>query len=125
MRTVYPVLRYTDPRSAIQWLGAAFGFTVHAVHEAPDGTVAHAELVLDTGIIMIGPRSATASASVRPADDDYAVYVAVDDLDAHHDRARSAGAEIVRPPLDTDYGSRDYVSRDLDGNVWSFGTYRV
>ncbi|RKN50694.1 VOC family protein [Micromonospora endolithica] len=125
MRTVYPVLRYTDPRSAIEWLRAAFGFTAHAVHEAPDGTVAHAELVFGTGMIMLGPRPAAASAPVRAADDDYVVYVAVDDLDAHHDRARAAGAEIVRPPFDTDYGSRDYAARDLDGNVWSFGTYRI
>ena len=50
--------------------------------------------------------------------------MAVDDLDAHHDRARAAGAEIIRGPFDTDYGSRDYAARDLAGNVWSFGTYR-
>ncbi|MFC0504606.1 VOC family protein [Micromonospora costi] len=121
MRTVYPVFRYPDPRAAIDWLGAAFGFQIHAVHEAPDGSVAHAELVLDTGMIMIGAR---ADPRPRPAEDDWAVYVALDDVDAHCDRARAAGAEIVREPFDTDYGSRDYAARDLAGNVWTFGTYR-
>ena len=125
MRTIYPVFRYTDPRAAIDWLGAAFGFRVHAMHEAPDGSVAHAELLFDDGMVMIGRRPDTAPPRVRPAYDDYAVYVAVDDVDAHHDRARAAGAEVVRPPFDTDYGSRDYVARDLEDNVWSFGTYRV
>ncbi|MEU5564450.1 VOC family protein [Micromonospora musae] len=122
MRTVYPVLRYPDPRAAIDWLCAAFGFGVHAVHEAPDGSVAHAELTLGTGMIMIGGR---AESRPRPADDDWAVYVAIDDVDAHCVRARAAGAEIVREPFDTDYGSRDYAARDLVGNMWSFGTYRA
>jgi uncharacterized glyoxalase superfamily protein PhnB len=54
----------------------------------------------------------------------FSIYIAVDDLDAHCERARAAGAEIVREPYDTDYGSRDYSARDLEGNVWSFGTYR-
>ncbi|MET7751792.1 VOC family protein [Micromonospora sp. NPDC005367] len=121
MRTVYPVFRYPDPRAAIDWLCAAFGFAVHAVHEAPDGGVAHAELILDTGMIMLGGR---AEPRPRPAEDDVAVYVAIDDVDAHCARARAAGAEIIREPFDTDYGSRDYAARDLAGNVWSFGTYR-
>ncbi|MBG6064199.1 glyoxalase [Micromonospora ureilytica] len=121
MRTIYPIFRYSDPRAAIDWLGAAFGFRVHAVHEAPDGTVAHAELVLDTGMIMLGGR---ADAARRPAEDDWSVYVAVPDVDVHCAQARAAGAEIIREPFDTDYGSRDYAARDLAGNVWSFGTYR-
>ncbi|MEH0934942.1 VOC family protein [Micromonospora psammae] len=122
MRTICPVFRYADARAAIDWLCAAFGFRVHAVHEGPDGTVAHAELVFGTGMIMVG---AGAGPGARPADDDYAVYVCVDDVDAHHERARAAGAEVAREPFDTDYGSRDYVARDLAGNVWSFGTYRA
>jgi len=44
-------------------------------------------------------------------------------LDALHDRAVAAGAEIVRPLQDTDYGSREFSSRDPEGNHWSFGTY--
>ncbi|MEK8110059.1 VOC family protein [Micromonospora sp. M12] len=105
----------------MDWLCSAFGFQVHAVHETPDGTVAHAELVLDTGMIMLGGR---ADAAPWPADDDWSVYVAVPDVDAHCAQARAAGAEIIREPFDTDYGSRDYAARDLAGNVWAFGTYR-
>lgn len=121
MRTIYPIFRYRDARSAIDWLRTAFGFTLHAIHDAPDGSVAHAELTLDTGMIMVGERPDHAP---RPGDEEWSVYVAVDDLDAHCARARAAGAEIVREPFDTDYGSRDYTARDLAGNVWSFGTYR-
>lgn len=47
----------------------------------------------------------------------------VDDIDAHHRRAVEQGAQIVTPPADQDYGSRDYLARDTEGNLWSFGTY--
>ena len=52
------------------------------------------------------------------------VYVAVEDADAHYERAKAAGAEIMREIENTDYGSREYTARDLEGHVWSFGTYR-
>ena len=51
-------------------------------------------------------------------------YVVADDIDGLHARAAAAGAEIIRQPFDTDYGSRDFTARDPEGNTWSFGTYR-
>jgi uncharacterized glyoxalase superfamily protein PhnB len=51
------------------------------------------------------------------------VYVSYDDVDAMHDRAVEAGAEIVMPLTDQDYGSRDFAARDPEGNLWCFGTY--
>jgi uncharacterized glyoxalase superfamily protein PhnB len=50
--------------------------------------------------------------------------VVVDDPDSLHARARDAGAEIVMEPTDQDYGSRDFIASDPEGNLWSFGTYR-
>jgi uncharacterized glyoxalase superfamily protein PhnB len=50
--------------------------------------------------------------------------VAVEDPDAHHDRAKAAGARVFRELVDTDYGSRDYGALDPDGHQWNFGTYR-
>jgi uncharacterized glyoxalase superfamily protein PhnB len=54
----------------------------------------------------------------------YSLYVAVDDPDAHHARAKEVGATIERELSDRDYGSREYTARDPEGNLWSFGTYR-
>ncbi len=34
-----------------------------------------------------------------------------------------AGAEVVLPLKDEDYGSRGFTVRDPEGNRWSFGTY--
>lgn len=39
-----------------------------------------------------------------------------------HDRARSASAEIVCPPKDTDFGAREYHVRDFEGHPWTFTT---
>ncbi|GAA4454003.1 VOC family protein [Phytohabitans houttuyneae] len=122
MRSIYPVFRYTDAKSAIDWLVDAFGFERTSVSEGPDGTVAHAELTHGTGMVMVSQRQGPVPAV--PDADDWRVYLAVDDVDAHHARAVAAGAEVIMPLTDQPYGSREYGARDLEGNCWSFGTYR-
>lgn len=52
-----------------------------------------------------------------------ALYVYVEDLDAHFERARAAGAQIVSPPQETDFGSREYHARDFEDHPWTFGTF--
>jgi len=49
--------------------------------------------------------------------------VIVDDADKHCARAVAAGAEILLPLEDADYGGRGYSCRDPEGHVWNFGTY--
>ena len=44
----------------------------------------------------------------------------VNDVDAHHDRAKERGAEIVYAPVDQPYGYREYSARDPEGGLWSF-----
>jgi uncharacterized glyoxalase superfamily protein PhnB len=46
------------------------------------------------------------------------------DPDALLERAAKAGAEVILPIKDEDYGSRGFTVRDPEGNVWTFGTYR-
>jgi len=111
---IFPAMRFADPGAALEWLSQAFGFTQRAVHRDEEGVVRHAEMSLGAGTIMFGhgdPRS-------------HSIYVAVEDADAHYARARAAGAEITRELQDTPYRSREYSARDLEGNTWSFGTYR-
>ncbi|MFI0412303.1 VOC family protein [Actinomadura sp. 3N508] len=113
-RTFYPMINCADPDASMRWLEKAFGFEAANVHRDDDGKIVHAEMRYDTGLFMFGNGEPGTSA----------IYVAVDDPDAHHDRAKAAGAEIFRELSDQDYGSRDYAARDLDGNEWYFGTYR-
>ena len=116
--TVFPALVYDDPAAAIDFLTTAFGAERHAVYN-DNGAVRHAELRLGNGIVMFGP----ARPDTKPAGS-AAIYVVVEDPDAHCARAREAGAEIVREPNDTDYGSREYGAKDPEGNDWHFGTYQ-
>jgi uncharacterized glyoxalase superfamily protein PhnB len=52
------------------------------------------------------------------------VYLHLDgDVDEHFGRARDAGAEVVIEVDDMPYGSREFTVRDLEGHIWSFGTY--
>ncbi|GGV37801.1 hypothetical protein GCM10010182_72520 [Actinomadura cremea] len=111
---ICPIVGYTDVEKALDWLREAFGFEIQAVHRSDDGDIVHTEMRHDTGVLMLGGGNPGKAAN----------YVVVTDPDAHHDRAKAAGAEIFRELADKDYGSRDYAARDLDGNEWYFGTYR-
>ena len=117
--------RYRDAARMVDWLCDTFGFEVHAKYM--DGEkVAHAQLAFGSAMIMVG--------EVR--DDSYgamvggpgknggkSVFVAVEDPDALCARARAAGARILEEPTDRDYGSREFICADPEGNVWCFGTY--
>ena len=45
------------------------------------------------------------------------VVVEVDDVDTVHERAQAAGAEVLAPPRDVDWGRRMMLVRDPDGYV--------
>ena len=122
---LYPTFRYRDAAAMIDWLANAFGFALQAKYMDGD-TVAHAQMTFGSSMIMLG--------SVR--DDAYgamvgspepgggkSTYVAVDDVDALYARAKAAGATILQELVDRDYGSREFICADPEGNVWSFGTY--
>jgi uncharacterized glyoxalase superfamily protein PhnB len=119
---IIPAMRYRDAAAAIEWLCRAFGFEKHLVVPGDAGTIAHAQLVLGNGMITLGSaRDDAWGTLVQPPLDrggaTGAVYVVVDDADAHHARAAAAGAEIVEPLEDKDYGGRGYGCRDLEGHV--------
>ncbi|GAC1580596.1 MAG: VOC family protein [Candidatus Elarobacter sp.] len=125
--TFYPVFRYRDCHAAIAWLANAFGFAEQVVYAAPNGDVAHAQMSFGTGIIMLGTARGEVPAPAGiddPLPGSGGAYVFVPDVDAHHAGALAAKAIVVREPVDTEYGSREYSARDLEGNLWHFGTYR-
>ena len=122
--SVYPVLKYDDAHAAIDFLERAFGFERLHVHENDDGAVVHAELCREDDVIGLSS-TGVGDPMFEQGRGCTTVYVAVDEVDLLHDRAKGAGAEIVMVPTDQDYGSRDFAARDPEGNIWSFGTYRL
>lgn len=126
---IMPTLRYADAQKAITWLCEAFGFEQHLVVPGENGTIAHAELVLGNGMIMLGSAGDGHMDAIQKTPKEVggigtdSVYVVVPDADAHHERAVAAGAEVIMPLEDAHYGGRGYTCRDPEGHVWSFGTF--
>jgi uncharacterized glyoxalase superfamily protein PhnB len=129
--TVIPVLRYRDAPAAIEWLCRTLGFEKHLIVPNEDGTIAHAELSFGNGMIMLGSvlEDETEFGRLMKQPDEIggaetqSPYVVVDDVDAVYARAKAVGAKIAVEIRDEAYGGRDFSCYDLEGHLWSFGTY--
>ena len=127
-------LFYQDPARAIDWLCRAFGFEVRLKVEGEGGRIEHSELVFGEGLIMVGSEGgASHRATPLPGRSPrslggavtQALCVFVDDVDAHCERAKAAGAKVIEPPTTSDYGEeywsdRSYRAVDLEGHQWWF-----
>lgn len=126
--TIMPTLRYRNAPAAIDWLCNVFGFNRHGVYTGPDGTIGHAELTLGGGMIMLGSYKNDAYGLNFKSPEEVggvetrSAYIMVADSDAVYARAKTAGAEVLRELQNTDYGSREFTARDLEGNSWNVGT---
>jgi uncharacterized glyoxalase superfamily protein PhnB len=127
--TIMPALRYKDAPAAIDWLCKVFGFERHAVYANPDGTIAHAELTLNGGMIMLGSAKDDEHAKKFASPEECggretrSAYIVVANADEVFARAQAAGGDVIRPLQNTDYGSREFSVRDPEGHSWSAGTY--
>jgi uncharacterized glyoxalase superfamily protein PhnB len=114
---------YRDPLAALDWLEKAFGFERSMVITDKEGKLAHSEMKFGDGYIMVGSEWAdfVASPSSVGSKNTQTIHVHLNNgLEAHCDRARSAGAVIVMEPADQFYGDRTYMAKDPEGHVWSF-----
>jgi uncharacterized glyoxalase superfamily protein PhnB len=102
---VIPVLGYDDVADAADWLCDTFGFT-----ERWRAGSHRAQLAIGDSAVAITKGGARGSN----------VMVRVDDVDAHHERARERGAQILGPPADHPYGERQYTAVDPGGHTWTF-----
>lgn len=128
---VIPCLRYRDAPAAIDWLCETFGFEKQLVVPGENGSIAHAQLSFGNGMIMLGSTSAIdteyGKLMTQPEDiggaQTQTIYVVVENADAVHDRVKAAGMDIIMDLKNEDYGGRGFACRDLEGHIWSFGTY--
>ena len=123
---IFPAFRFRNAGAMIDWLTGAVGFTVHARYDTEDGKVGHAELAFGSSMIMLGDDKSDAFGRIVGAPGGQggkSLYIAVDDVDALFDRVSKSGATIEEGLTDRDYGSREFICRDPEGNVWCLGTY--
>lgn len=123
--TVIPCLRYKDAPAAIEWLCEVIGFEKNLVVPGPEDTIPHAQLSLGGGMIMLGSERDDEFAGSNKQAQGVGTYVVVsnEQLDAIYARVLAKGAVIVRELRDEDYGGKNCSFKDLEGNVWSAGSY--
>ncbi|GAA1026776.1 MULTISPECIES: VOC family protein [Amycolatopsis] len=128
-QTVYPNLKYADPKAAIAFLTEAFGFTTHFVVETPDGTVEHAQLRVGNQLIFLGKDQPAdrygmhSPLTLKGTSHALCVWVPDSALDEHQRRAREHGARILNPVHASIAGVREYSCADPENQVWTFSSY--
>ncbi len=127
--TVIPCLRYQDVHAAIDWLQRCFGFHQRLLVPNKNGGVAHAELVLGDGMVMLGSHADDASGQFMAPPQrvggmqTQTAWVQVPDADDVYARVVDSGATIVQEIDDAPFGGRVFACRDPEGHVWHVGTY--
>jgi PhnB protein len=120
---ITPYLLYQDVDAAVDWLISVAGFTERMRLKGPDGRANHAEVEMGEGVVMMGNPGPDYQNPKRRGGATQLVYVYVDDVDRHFERAKAAGATILRPPADQFYGDRTYGAEDPEGHQWSFAQH--
>ena len=114
---------YRDPKAALAWLEAAFGFELFMLIEDQAGNVAHSEMRYRSGAVMIGNEWTDEHRSPASIGGKMTQTVHIglqdEDIDAHCERARKAGAEILTEPELQFYGDKTYRCKDLEGHIWT------
>jgi uncharacterized glyoxalase superfamily protein PhnB len=113
--TVIPVLIYPEVREAVDWLSTAFGF----VERLQIGENHRSQLTFGDGAVIIGDVRGERRPP-RPGEVSQSVMVRVDDVNAHCERARAHGAQILEEPADFPFGERQYSAEDPAGHRWTF-----
>ncbi|HYJ89136.1 MAG TPA: VOC family protein [Pyrinomonadaceae bacterium] len=127
--TVIPAMRYRDAPAAIEWLCDTLGFEKHLVVPDEQGGIAHAQLSLGNGMIMLGSLRESEYGKLLKQPDEIggaetqSPYLVVNDADAIYEKVKAAGGEITIEAKDEDYGGRGFSCRDLEGHIWNVGTY--
>ena len=127
--TFVPAITYRDPKAALDWLARAFDFELTMAIEGHDDDPmqCHYEMGYEgRGRIMVGGEwnEWMRSPSAIGGSNTTSTHVAVrGDIDAHCERARSAGATILVEPEDQFYGDRVYRCADPEGHHWTFAVH--
>jgi len=121
-QTIYPYLLYHSCEDALDWLSRAFGFEEVLRYTGEQGYVNHAEMRLGDGHIFMGNPGEGFRNPREQGGETIGLYIYVDDVDVHFERARAAGAEIVEELVDQEYGDRRYTALDPEGHKWFFAT---
>jgi uncharacterized glyoxalase superfamily protein PhnB len=120
---ILPHITYQNVAAALVWLARAFGFTEHYRYGEPGERVDGAQMHLGDAWIMLNSARPGRASPAQIGCDTQSLTVFVEDVDAHFERAKSAGAKIVEELHETAYGERQYGVEDLEGHHWLFSRH--
>jgi len=120
MQTITPYLLYEDVDAALGFLSRMFGFREVLRYTGEGGYVNHAEMRIGDAAIYLGDPGDAYRNPKALGSETVGISVLVDDVDAHYERARAAGAEIAEELADQEYGDRRYTAIDREGHHWYF-----
>jgi PhnB protein len=102
----------------VGFLKEAFDAREVGMFKTPNGTIAHAEVMIGDTRIMLGEEGPEMAAAPGRA------YMYVRDADTSYREALAAGAISLREPADQFYGDRTAAVRDPVGNIWTLATHK-
>jgi uncharacterized glyoxalase superfamily protein PhnB len=120
---VLPHVTYEDVANALVWLTRTFGFVEHFRYGEAGGVVQGAQMHLGDAWIMLNSARPGLASPVEAGNRTQSLTIFVEDVDAHCERVRSAGARIVEDLHETVYGERQYGVEDLEGHYWLFSRH--
>jgi uncharacterized glyoxalase superfamily protein PhnB len=123
VESVLPHIYYENVAEAMAWLKKVFGFKENFQYGKPNGPIEGAQMHLGNAWIMLSSTRPGRASPARLGFETGSVTVFVDDVDAHFERAKSAGAKIVEELNETCYGERQYGAEDLEGHHWLFSKH--
>lgn len=115
-----PHVVYRDVEDAITWLIDKFGFREHYRYGEP---ASGAQMHLGDAWIMLKRAQPDAVVPAESGHWTQSLTVFVEDVDAHFERTKSRGAQIVEDLHETEYGERQYGVVDLAGHHWLFSKH--
>jgi uncharacterized glyoxalase superfamily protein PhnB len=118
-----PHITYQSVTDALVWLTKTFGFVEHYRYGEWNGSVQGAQMHLGEAWIMINSARPGSASPAQAGHGTQSITIFVDDVDAHCERTKSAGARIVEDLHETEYGERQYGVEDLEGHHWLFSRH--
>ncbi len=118
---ILPHVSYRNVAMAVAWLRRVFGFEEHYRYGVEGDQVSGAQMHLGEAYVMVRTRVGPTPAELGFGTQSLTIFV--EDVEAHHARAKAEGATIVEELNETMYGELQYAALDLDGHHWLFSRH--
>lgn len=111
---------YKDVEEAIAWLTRVFGFRENYRYGEPAGG---SQMLFGGAVMMIQRARSGRFIPKEVGGVTQSLTLFVDDVRAHYERSKNAGAKITEELNETGYGEPQYAVEDLAGHHWLFSQH--